>query len=130
MTRTGVAWKRAAEGKEADEKRRVVYRDMALVFAELTKGLVVWQRGLEGWMMKESQYINRWRGEGVQIGELRRARADLLEVLAARTGGQAPDAIRLAIEGTNDPDTLRRWLVAASTAGSYADFQAAMRQTG
>jgi hypothetical protein len=80
--------------------------------------------------MKESQYINRWRGEGVQIGELRRARADLLEVLAARTGGPAPEAIRLAIEGTNDPDTLRRWLIAASTAGSYADFQAAMRQTG
>ena len=122
-------WKRAAESKEADEKRRAVYRDMALVFAELTKGLVVWQRGLEGWMMQESQFINRWLAQGEERGTLKTLRAVLVRQLGKHLKATVPDAVRLAIEGTNDADMLNRWIDAVPTVGSFTEFQAVMRQT-
>jgi hypothetical protein len=39
-----------------------------------------------------------------------------------------PEPIRLAIEGTNDLDTLDRWFDAAMSAATWSDFEAGMRQ--
>jgi hypothetical protein len=50
--------------REPNAQRRAMYRDLALVFAELTRELVNWQRALEDWEMKESQYIRGWLNEG------------------------------------------------------------------
>jgi len=120
-------WKQLAS-READVEKRAAYRHFALEFAELTPELVNWQRSLEGWEVRESQYGKSIEARGEQKGELRRQRVDLLRVLQSRLGSPAPEPIRLAIEGTNDLSVLDRWFDAALTAASWADFQAAMRQ--
>ncbi len=63
-------WKRLAE-LEPDATLRSTYASLALVFAELTKGLVIWQRSLEGWNMRESQIILGWKREGEAEGRLK-----------------------------------------------------------
>jgi hypothetical protein len=119
-------WKQVAL-REPDVGRRATYRDMALVFAELTRELVNWQRALEGWEMKESQYIKGWLNEGELRGTVKRGREDLLAVLSERIPDPIPEEVRLAVEGTNDLDTLGRWLRAAARCNSWGDFQAAMK---
>ncbi|HKI38298.1 MAG TPA: hypothetical protein VKA46_40995 [Gemmataceae bacterium] len=119
-------WKQVAL-REPDAGRRATYRDMALVFAELTRELINWQRGLEGWEMKESQYIKGWLNQGKVQGVVERGRSDLLKLLRAKLHDPVPEEVRLAIEGTNDPGTLDRWYDAALQAGTWPDFRAAMR---
>jgi hypothetical protein len=119
-------WKRLAK-KVRSAERRAAYREMALVFAELSKELVNWQNALEGWEMKESQFILRYIRRGQQEGEVRRGRADLLDCIQLRLQDPVPEEVRLAVEGTNDPDTLRRWNRVALTATSLDELRAAMR---
>jgi hypothetical protein len=126
MQGSGVAevierWKRLVE-RETDLEKRSKYRYFALEFAELTAGLVNWQNVLEGWEVRESQYINSIEDRGV----LRKGRADILEVLEFRLQSPVPEEIRLAVNGTNDLPILDRWLRTASIATSYDDFLAAM----
>jgi hypothetical protein len=120
-------WKQLA-GREPDVETRAAYRSFALVFAELIPELVNWQRGLEGWEMRESQYLKSFEARGEQQGEVRGRRAYLLRVLQSRLGTPAPEPILLAIEGTNDLGVLDRWFDAALAATSWADFQAATQQ--
>jgi hypothetical protein len=120
-------WKQLA-GQEPDAEKRAAYRAFALVFAELIPELVNWQRHLEGWEVRESQYLKSFEARGEHKGEVKRARADVLRVLQSRLGTPAPEPIRLAIEGTNDLGVLDRWFEAALAASSWADFQAAMPQ--
>jgi hypothetical protein len=120
------AWKQVAM-REPDPQRRARYRDMALVFAEWTRELVNGQRGLEGWEMKESQYIKGWLNEGEMRGLVKARQADLLTVLSERIPDPVPEEVRMAVEGTNDLDTLQRWLRAAARSSSWADFRAAMK---
>jgi hypothetical protein len=114
-------WKQLA-GREPDVPRRVLYRSLALVFAELIPELVNWQRRLEGWEVRESQYLKSFEAKG----EVRRAREDVLKGLVVRLGSPVPEPIRLAIEGTNDLDTLDRWFRAMFTVNSWAEFEAQM----
>jgi hypothetical protein len=120
-------WKRVAL-MEPDAQRRALYRDFALVFAELAKELVNWQQGLEGFEMQESTVIQGWINRGVQKGAIEARRADLLDVIRARLEDPVPEPVRLAVEGTNDPMTLTRWLKAAATVATLADLRAAMRE--
>jgi hypothetical protein len=47
-------------------------------------------------------------------------------VLGARFPGALPDDVRLAVEGTNDLDTLARWVEVAATAASPDAFRTAI----
>lgn len=118
-------WKRIAM-TEPDVGKRVVYRDRALVFAELARRLVNWQNALRGWQMRESQVIKGWMDEGKQIGVVETQRAFLLETLRARFQDPLSETVRVAIDGTNDPATLERWFKAALRANTLAEFRAAM----
>src|SRR5207237_6634505 len=109
---------------EPDAQRRAVYRSFALEFAELIPELVNWQRHLEGWEVRESQYSKSYEVKG----EVKRARTDLLRLLQSRLGAPIPEPLRLAIEGTNDLGILDRWFDTALTAASWEEFQAAMQQ--
>ena len=122
-------WKRIAL-TEPDPRKLVNYRDMALVFAELTRELVNWQQALEGWQMLESQVVNNWLNQGELRGIVKARREVLLVVVRERLQDPAPEAVRLAVEGTNDPDTLDRWFKAALKAATLADFLAAMKAQG
>ncbi len=75
--------------------------------------------------MRESQYIKRWRDEGIDLGALRTRREDLLRVVR-RLEDPVPEALRLAIEGTNDLQTLDRWFDAALGADTIAEFRKAI----
>jgi hypothetical protein len=97
------------------------------VFAELTKELVNWQHALEGWEMKESQTILGWMREGKEKGIVEAHRADVIDLIRLRFQDPVPEPLRLAIEGTNDPDTLRRWLRAAATSTTLEELRATMR---
>jgi hypothetical protein len=104
----------------------VQYRDAALVFAELTRAQADWLRVLEGWQMRESQYIKRWEKVGEDRGILLTKREYLLEAVKLRLADPVPEAIRLAIEGTNDLQTLDRWYQAALTSRTLAQLRKAM----
>jgi hypothetical protein len=116
-------WKQVA-GREPDPEKRVLYRSFALVFAELIPELVNWQRLLEGWEVRESQYLKSFE----ERGEVKRARTDVLEGLRLKFGSPVPEPVRLAIEGTNDLAILDRWFQALFTVSSWAEFEALLRQ--
>jgi hypothetical protein len=120
-------WKRLVE-REPDLGKRAAYRHFALEFAELIPELVNWQRALEGWEVRESQYSKSIEARGEHRGELRARRADLLKVLGLKLKSPAPEPVRLAIEGTNDLATLDRWLEVLFEVDSWTDFQSRMKQ--
>jgi hypothetical protein len=89
--------------------------------------LAGWQKGgLEGWNVQESQVVLRWVREGMLKGELQAMHRNRVQVLQVRLQTPLPEDLRLAIEGTNDLDTLSRWLEVAATADSLDGFRAAV----
>ncbi len=78
-------------------------------------------------MMRESQYIKSWEKVGEERAELRTKRADLLKAVELRLQDPVPEAIRLAIEGTNDVARLESWFAAALTAQTIADLRKEMK---
>jgi hypothetical protein len=114
--------------RETDIEKRSAYRAFALVFAELIPELINWQRHLEGWEVRESQYLKSIEARGEQKGEVHGRRAYLLEGLGLKFGSPVPEPIRLAIQGTTDLNTIDRWFHALFTANSWDEFQTRMRQ--
>jgi hypothetical protein len=110
--------------REPDPERRAAYRYFALTFAELIPELVNWQRALEGWQVHETQLSKQIKHQG----EVARAQVMLIEGLGLRMKSSVPEPIRLAIEGTNELDTLDRWFRALFEVDSWADFQNRMKQ--
>jgi hypothetical protein len=76
--------------------------------------------------VRESQIILGWKQEGRQEAEVETWRDVLLEVIRVKWQDPVPDPMRLAIEGTNDLDILKRWFRAALRATTLAEFRAAM----
>jgi hypothetical protein len=118
-------WKTVAD-TQPDISLRALYRDLALVFADLSKEQVNWLQGLEGWHMKESTIIQGWINRGHEQGAVEARRALLLKLIRAKLRDPVPEAVRLAIEGTNDSNVLDRWYDAALTAGNLQEFYAVM----
>ena len=77
-------WKLVAD-QEPNDEHRADYRDIMIVFAELTGCATTWKSGLEGWNMRESTIVAEWMAEGeakgiAQGADRRGKRSDLLEV--------------------------------------------------
>ncbi|MGL4549683.1 MAG: hypothetical protein ACRC33_00740 [Gemmataceae bacterium] len=113
--------------RESDEGRRLLYRDWALVMAELTRWQPNWQRALEGWMERKSVTIEGWKREGRDEGRLIEKRADILRVAQARLNQPVPDSIRDAVEGSNDLGVLDEWLTAAALSDTVAELRRRMQ---
>ncbi len=77
--------------------------------------------------MRESTYIKTFEMRGKKRGALLTSRAKLLELVRLRLQDPVPEAIRLAVEGTNDLAVLGKWFAAAATAGTVAELRAAMK---
>lgn len=122
-------WK-AVAAAEPDAERRATYGWFALVFAELTPTLVNWQQGLEGWEMKEPQIVLKVKREGIVEGQIQTSRAAVLETLRKRFLNPVPESLRLAVEGTNDPQLLWRWFQLALDAPSIGEFAATIATNG
>jgi hypothetical protein len=76
--------------------------------------------------MPESQTIRRIIGEGREEGRLEQTKESIQTILQARFG-EEPQNLQTALSGTNDIDTLKRWLRSAATAASLDEFRAAMK---
>lgn len=72
--------------------------------------------------MKEPQIVLKVKHEGMAEGEVKAHRKDVLAVLQMRLANPVPESVRLAVEGTNDPDTLRRWHLLAVGAKTIQEF--------
>jgi hypothetical protein len=120
-------WKRLVE-REPDVDKRARYRAFALVFAELIAELVNWQSALEGWDVRESQYLKSFEDRGEQRGKVLGWRDALLGASSLKFGSPVPEPIRLAIEGTNDIGMIERWFKVLFEADSWAEFQTRMKQ--
>ncbi|MBY0228661.1 MAG: hypothetical protein K2W96_05210 [Gemmataceae bacterium] len=118
-------WKSAVM-RERDEGRRLQYRDWALVMTELTGWQPGWKKATEGWMERESVMIEGWKSEGREEGELLTMRRALCDALQTRLRVAVPEALRHAIEGSNDLKKLHEWFLAALVASDLADFRTRM----
>ena len=116
-------------GREPSAERRSQMRDFTLIFAELSKKLVLWQKALEGWEMLESQIVLGWLKRGEDRGVVKKAREDLLEVIRAQLEDPVPEDLYLAIEGTNDPEMLDRWFKLALRVEEISELWKAMKQS-
>lgn len=121
-------WKQLA-AREPSAQRRGLYRDLALIFAELSKKLVLWQKALEGWEMIESQLILGWLKQGKEEGRVETSRADLQEVIRARLHDPIPEDLFLAIEGSNDLAILNRWFKLALRVNDIGELRQVMKNT-
>jgi hypothetical protein len=118
-------WKKAAQRRlEYDLDRLAALRFFALTFAELIPQLLNWQQSLEGWQVRETQMSKNLKAEG----ELRGRRTALLQAAQRKLKSEAPEEVRLAIEGTNALDTLERWLDAVFEVDSWPDFEKRLKQ--
>jgi len=111
-------WKRLAL-REPDERWRREYGALALVFSDLTRHALVWNRALGGWQMERSRHVMEW--------EARARRKDLLRVLQLRFH-DVPAEINAAIAEQKGPDELSRLLDLAVTTSSLDEFRAALSQ--
>jgi hypothetical protein len=73
--------------------------------------------------MRESEIIKDWMRQGAEVAELRTMRTALLTAVEVRLQNPVPEAIRLAVEGTNDLRKLQEWYRAALTAETIADLR-------
>ena len=78
-------------------------------------------------MMRESQTIKGWMREGEELGELRKARANLIKLIGAQLEDPVPESIRMAIEGTNDVSRLDMWYESALTVETLAELRKQMK---
>src|ERR1043165_6601297 len=72
--------------------------------------------------MLESKAVAGWRREGELKGLLRAKRDAIMKCVKIRFPDPGPELIRIAIEGTSNPDVLDRWLDAALRAASLPDL--------
>jgi hypothetical protein len=76
-------------------------------------------------MERKSKIIEGWKQEGRDEEKVTSRREALLGFISARWKEPAPEAIRRAIEVTNDLAALDRW-IAAATARSLSALQREM----
>ena len=119
-------WRRLAE-TETDLKKRADYGVLALAFARLAERREVWERGLEGWNVEESQQVLAWQEKARREGKLEYARASLLRALQLRFRVQVPADLARAIEQVTSLDEMSRWFDASQTADSLEAFRAAVQ---
>ena len=98
---------------------------VALLFADLARRFLAWEKGLEGWNVKtESPYMNRLLDER----ELRRAQADLVRFLTFRFPGAVTDDVVEAVNMQPSLPLLNDWMDQALSVKSIDEFVAFLRR--
>jgi hypothetical protein len=120
-------WKRLASKPEVDLETRALFRSFALEFAELIPEQVNWQRALEDWEVRESQYSKSLELKGKTQGVVLGRQEDLVQGLGFKFQTPVPEPVRLAIEGTKDLQTLNRWFRTLFEVDSLEEFQSRMK---
>jgi hypothetical protein len=118
-------WKEIARD-EPEGRLRADYAAIATLFAELTDCVPQWQKGLEGWDMRESTVVAEWMAEGIAQAR----RSDLLLVLEQKFATPVPPDLAVLIEAQADGEVLTHWLAAAVRAESLEAFRGAISRQG
>jgi hypothetical protein len=98
---------------ERDPQRKA---DLALVvvYAQLTDGVEVWEKALEGFNVMESVVLNKWMAQ---------AKAQAVMGILEKKFPPVPVEVRAKVEATTSLDVLQSWVILAATAGSLNDFR-------
>jgi hypothetical protein len=101
-----VAWRDAAERHVADARDRADLGSLALVLANLAGCRTEWQRGLRGWNMETSPFLDEIRAESREEGRVEEVRT-LLVRQGRRKFGTAPNRKhQKALKALNDLEQL------------------------
>jgi hypothetical protein len=111
-------WKRLAD-LEPNLQVRLDYAADALVFAELPDVQAEWRKALEGWNVRESQFVIEMKNEAKV--ELRQE--VLLRLLEQRCKQPVPGDIASVIQATQDLSRLSQWFDAAANISSFDEFR-------
>ena len=125
---TAQRWKDAVAARVPDRSNRNNLAGIALVFAELIGRGIVWKRELEGSGMTESPIVNEWMSQGEARGELKKERQLLLRLLNNRFPGAVPADVTKLVNEQESFDLLNHWFDAATSANTFADFLAVLKQ--
>jgi hypothetical protein len=98
------------------------------VFAERAGRRVEWGRGLEGFVMTESEVVNEWISQGEARGKLAERRQNLLKLLAKRFPGTVPDDVVRLVNEQESLDVLGHWFDAAAEAYTFQQFMDVLKQ--
>jgi len=121
-------WKEVVTQQVEDKRRRGDLADIALVFAELTRCVPAWRRGLEGFEMTESQVVNEWVNRGETKGNLQTKRRDVVRLVGLRFPGQSmPEVIQLINQQESMP-ILEDWFDSAATVLTFEEFVRVLKQ--
>jgi hypothetical protein len=121
-------WKEVVTARVAARSDRGSLAAVALVFAELARTGVVWQHGLEGSEMTESQIVNDWISQGEAKGELRKERQLLLRLLNKRFPGALEPEVAKLVNEQESLELLNHWFDAAASTATYQDFTAVLKK--
>ena len=121
-------WKEVVAGVVPDRQRRGNLAGIALVFAELAGRRVEWGRGLEGFVMTESEVVNEWISQGKAKGKLAERRQNLLKLLAKRFPSAVPDDVVRLVNEQESLDILGHWFDAAAEAYTFQQFLDVLRR--
>jgi hypothetical protein len=114
-----IGWWRTLAEAEKQDRLRADYAGLALVMAEKRGRKDLWTEGLEGFNVEKSIIVESWKAEG----ELRRARADIKDVLEKKFCVTLPAEVQTAISQQADPAILSQWLISAALATSLEEFR-------
>jgi hypothetical protein len=85
--------------------------------------LLAWEKGLEGSEMTESQVANRW----INLGEVKKARKALRELLQGRFPGSASEELGQVIQNQDSLPLLGDWFRATVQANTFEQFLAVLK---
>jgi len=112
-------WKRLA-AQEPNDRQRLLYAGLALIFADKARRRAIWERALEGWNVKEASIIDEWQEEARAEAH----RNDLLRLLRSKFGGALNPELIQAIQKQQTARELSHWFDIALAAGSLEQFEA------
>lgn len=121
-------WLEAVRAIPSEGRRRELCH-IALIFAELARGLAVWEEALEGANMEtESPLVNRWIDKAVQRTRLEERRENLVRLLDRKFPGEVTPEVLATIDQQPGVSLLRVWFDEAIEAARFDDFVAVLRR--
>ena len=90
-----------------------------MTFADLAKRKDVWQSGLEGWNVKDSEFLTGVRNEAVS----KNTKGKLLRALQLRLQNRLPRDLVAAVNESENMEQLESWFDLSQTANSLAEFR-------
>jgi hypothetical protein len=96
------AWLAAANRRLTDEHHRADLGSLVLVLATLAGCRTVWERGIRGWKMKTSPFLDEIRAEGREEGRAEGAQALVLHQGREKFGKAPTKKQRRALESITD----------------------------